>query len=638
MSEISPEQTEFPNPPENDATEPGFLVIEEKPVEPEPASPVAAAPSPPVRPATPSPAQMQERAGTVEHLAARRSLPEIDASAPEIKERLTELRMEVTRLLTALRWHGETVQNTAEGMIPLLNVGSVSQWKAVLIPFLLEIDRAGNFIPVWLKIIEQGDPTDLRPEANPAETMVGRARRFAILMLGNYKAPKPSGKNVSLGFSKQSAQEGSARAAEIIPLLRKLATDPNTSLYATQALVKQGTTTALEVLVGALKDAEGWAKVDIVEACLSLEQARFYDLLLASGLDRAAGLESYIAIPLYRTLPLQDYLRGRDVSPRLAQQAALIFQQVLQDSMNPPPQGASTLPVVFDGNLPEVATALFEGARSSPTWQNTLAVHRLGLFLGRYWSAIARGEIKEARIQEPVYKCLPMMADVERWMAGPGRDVLLSALADAEAQEALQPVVKVLGELREPRSTSSLIRQIEEAQAPADRTHALVQGAICDTLGLLGDQRAVPVMLQFLHRAVDTGRRAQQPRRRDNLPSGDADIPGSIVYAAIVRACGQLGDQQAMESVLGALNDCDPYVRTQAIEALKRLDPTGSDTRSRAAVREALNDPRDSVVRAACQLALQYHDFDAASALELLAERRPELAALAYDVLRQIRA
>ena len=164
-----------------------------------------------------------------------------------------------------------------ERLIPLLNIGSLQQWVPVLVPFILEIDRAGNLVPAWLKVIEQDDDADLPPDGNPAETMTGRARRFAILMLGNYKSP------------------------ELSQLLGKLASDPNTSLYATQSLVKQATTPALQALVSALKDAEGWAKVDIVEACLTLNQTRFHDILLASGLDRVAGLE----IPLYfiGTLP-----------------------------------------------------------------------------------------------------------------------------------------------------------------------------------------------------------------------------------------------------------------------------------------------------------------------------------------------
>ncbi len=113
------------------------------------------------------------------------------------------------------------------------------------------------------------------------------------------------------------------------------------------------------------------------------------------------------------------------------------------------------------------------------------------------------------------------------------------------------------------------------------------------------------------------------PKRRDNLPLGDADIPGSVVYASAVHACGLLGDRNALDMTLRAINDFDPYVRIQALDALKTLDAHGEDFRSRAAAREALNDPRDTVVRMACQLVLQYRDTDAHSALRRIIETRP---------------
>src|SRR5205823_5601968 len=190
-----------------------------------------------------------------------------------------------------------------------------------------------------------------------------------------------------------------------------------------------------------------------------------------SGLDRVAGLESYIAIPIFRSISLERYLRGGiAIAPRLVQQAAMIFAQVLQDSMKTisGPPGTDALPVVFERNLAPLATALFEGARSSPNWQNVLAVHRVATLLGRYW------------------------------------------------------------------------------------------GHICDALGRLGDNRAVQPMIQLVERSVSVVIRAARPKRRDNLPVGDPDIPGSIVYAAVIRALGQLNDRNTLDFIIRAANDFDP--------------------------------------------------------------------------------
>ncbi|HET8853136.1 MAG TPA: hypothetical protein VFN02_11465, partial [Ktedonobacteraceae bacterium] len=311
MSDTGQKQTESTNPNESDATQFGDVGIVEVST-PE----TVVAPEAPARlMSPPSPAQQrQSRAGNAEHLAARQPVPPLDVDAPEVKQRLSELRTEMTTIVTDLRWGGASVEEATERVVPLLNVGSVQQWAQPLVATILEIDRAGNLIPVWLKVIEQEDDVDLPPNANPAETMIGRARRFALLMLGNYKSP------------------------ELSEVLGKLAVDPNSSLYATKSLEKQGTTPAMQALISALKDAEGWAKVDIVDACTALKYSRFDDLLLVSGLDRAAGLESYIAVPLYRTIKLERYLRGGSgVAPRLTQQAAMVISQVLQDGMSGSP-------------------------------------------------------------------------------------------------------------------------------------------------------------------------------------------------------------------------------------------------------------------------------------------------------------
>ncbi len=595
--------------------------------------------SPEAGPATPPPPQRRDRPGTVEHLAARRMAPALNDDMPEVKKRLSELRPSITALVTGLRWKGESVQDTAERLIPLLNVGSLQQWALVLVPHILEIDRAGNLLPVWQEIIEREDPTDLPPDANPAETMIGRARRFAVLMLGNYKSLEPSEQNLPLGFSKQNKQNSKKtyKGSEIAQFLGKLAIDPNTSLYATQSLVKQGTTAALQALISALKDAEGWAKVDIVEACLKLNQPSLNELLLASGLDRANGLESYIAVPIYRSLPLERYLRdGDEIAPHLSQQAALIFSQILQDSMGNMRAGTNTLPIVFEGNLTALAHALFEGARNVSSWQHMIALHRLGLLLGRYWADISRGMVQDSHIVQPVYSCLPLMPEIERWMDGPGRDVLLAALESSE-EEAFTPTVKVLTELRDPRTVSILLAYLDAPPELTDREQAVRLGQACDTLGRIGDSRVIPPMLQLGGRVLNVEARAARPKRRDNLVAGDPDIPGSVVYVAVIRAFGQLNDRNStLDFIVRAANDFAPYVRTQAFEALKLLGPTVEDMRSRTAVRAALNDPRDTVVRVACQLAGQYHDTDAIPALRHLLETRPELAPLANNALRQL--
>ena len=113
-------------------------------------------------------------------------------------------------------------------------------------------------------------------------------------------------------------------------------------------------------------------------------------------------------------------------------------------------------------------------------------------------------------------------------------------------------------------------------------------------------------------------------------------FPGSIVYAAIIHACGLLGDRSALESVALAIRDFDPYVRSQALDAIIRLDPHGEDIRSRVAIRKALHDPQESIIHSASQLVVHYRDDEAVPALRQMIETRPELAPIGQDTLRQL--
>ena len=571
---------------------------------------IAPAPSATMVPVPAAAQQKSNRTATVEHLAARRNLPDLNANSPEVKQTISELRTELTMLVTDLRWGGHSVKDTADQIIPLLNVGSLQQWIPVLVPNIWEIDRAGDLIPAWLSIIGQEDPIDLPIDANPAETMVGRARRIALLMLGFYKS------------------------ADISEVLGKLSTDSSSSLYATRSLVKQATIAALKALANALIEAKGWAKVDVIDAFATLNQARFYEILLINGLDHANGLESYIAVPLFRTLPIENYLRGgNNIPPQLSQQAALVVNQILQDSMSY--AGNNSLPLIFERNLPVLTSALFDGAKNSLHWQFVIALHHLGLLLGRYWGDISRGALQDQNIVQPVYASLPMMPDIERWINSTGRNVLWEGLNNQE-EEAFLPCLKVLSELRDSRASQALIDRLDATKQITDREQASHIGQMCDTLVQLQDTRAVDSILELVKRTINVDARASRVKSRDNLANGDAEIPGSIVYGAAIRTFAQFNDRSTLDFILRAANDFDPYVRAQALEALKSIDPSGEDAHTRTVVREALNDPRDTVVRVACQLITQYHDVESANALRLLAELRPEFATSVQETLRQL--
>ncbi|HEX4204893.1 MAG TPA: hypothetical protein VHZ51_12000 [Ktedonobacteraceae bacterium] len=395
--------------------------------------------------------QSLDSSATVEHLAARLPAdPPVDPHEPAIRQRLSTIRSEVTRVVTGLRWNGLSIAAASQHLMALLDVGPVPQWQPVLIPLLVEIDRAGNLLPAWFHIIQNSPDPVVAPRENPADSTQGRVRRIALLMLGNYKQPQLARQNEAGSYFWQGASSEDITACTLVDLLGTLATDAASSLYAVQSLLKLDTNAARQALLKALNAAQGWARVDVIEGIIHLNQPHFHDLLLASGLEHAPALESYVTSSLYRAIPLATYLQA-ETPPHLAQQAARVLAQVLRQSMTPPTPAVasqSSLPIVFERDLAVLAHALFADAQARPTWQNTMALHTLGMLLGRYWEEISRGTIQDQRITESVYACLPMMPEVEQWMATQGRATLYQALEQSE-QGVHPPIVETLEELRE---------------------------------------------------------------------------------------------------------------------------------------------------------------------------------------------
>jgi HEAT repeat protein len=190
--------------------------------------------------------------------------------------------------------------------------------------------------------------------------------------------------------------------------------------------------------------------------------------------------------------------------------------------------------------------------------------------------------------------------------------------------------------LKDPRTSQAVMARLNAITQITDREQATRVGQMCDTLVQLNELRAVGTIRELVKRTINVDARSLRGKQRENLSNGDADIPGSIVYGAAIRTFAQFGDRSTLDFILKAATDFDPFVRAQALEALKSIDPKGEDMRTRSVVREALNDPRDTVVRVACQLITQYHDVESVTALRLLAETRPEFALSVQETLRQL--
>lgn len=561
-----------------------------------------------------------EYAATLEHLLARQPQPPLDAESLAVRERLSRLRTDVTTLLTDWRWGALSQEEVASRLVPLLDFSPLSQWASLVAAHLYEIDRAGSLIPVWQALIARGDLQDQeeeqrpRQDSNPAETPLGKARRLAVLMLGCYKE------------------------AELTNLLGRLALDPQLSLYAAQALLRQNTLLARQTLMRAVKEAQGWARIDLIDACLKLKQPGFFDLLLALGLEGVPGLEAYVAPSLYRTIPLEVYLNPPPevtVPSRLIQHAALVCYYVCLESIQSASVQPEQPPLVFERELLPLVEALFSSARRYGSWPQVVALHQFALLLGRYWSGIARGLIREPRVIQSVTGCLPLMPEIERWMNGPARDILLVALSERD-ERAWSPVVRTLLDLRELRLCAPLLNHLESVDRLESTQEAQRLGLACEALAALGERRALEVFRRLLTEVVALPERTALAQRADPLLPEDEHVPGSVLAVNVLRALALLGVSESLDLVVQACRDFDPVVREAAFEALMKLDASGEQWNSRMAMREALSDPAPAVTALACRLAAQYRDRESLPALRYLLQSRPSVREAAAAALAQL--
>src|SRR6266699_2215404 len=107
MSDTSLEQTKSLDSINTDAADSGDLRLEEGAITTSAVMPV---PTAELEAKIAAPRQAQNRAGTVEHLAARRTVTPIDTTSAEVKEQLSDLRSTITSLVTGFRWGGISLE------------------------------------------------------------------------------------------------------------------------------------------------------------------------------------------------------------------------------------------------------------------------------------------------------------------------------------------------------------------------------------------------------------------------------------------------------------------------------------------------------------------------------------------------
>lgn len=238
-----------------------------------------------------------------------------------------------------------------------------------------------------------------------------------------------------------------------------------------------------------------------------------------------------------------------------------------------------------------------------PTLANYIYDLTTGGFDARKIAATRLGESKDARALGPL---LGALKD-ESWsiqasaISGLGHlylDVPQLQIEKAQIIAAILPflttsepglminTIRTLGWLKAQEAVDAISTCLDHADSD-------VRGEAVKTLGSLGNRSVVP---HFTALVSDTGRDKWER-----------------VWA--VTALGNLGDPQAVDSLIAALSDERPKIRQTAIDSLVQL----GDRRATGQIRVLLKDENDDVRFQAIKAAVAFSDTEALTTLRLMA-------------------
>lgn len=117
--------------------------------------------------------------------------------------------------------------------------------------------------------------------------------------------------------------------------------------------------------------------------------------------------------------------------------------------------------------------------------------------------------------------------------------ILVTLVEDNQSKEIRLAAIKALGDIKDKNAVIVLIGVLREGDTRLGK-------AAVESLGKIGDSRAVPDIIQFLN--------------KNNEPSLTA-----------IWALGNIGDGRAIPTLTGLLNNKNKYVRYDAAQSLKKI-------------------------------------------------------------------
>ncbi len=371
------------------------------------------------------------------------------------------------------------------------------------------------------------------------------------------------------------AMLGPFQEEETIPFFRTMARHPEFSLFATTALANDPRPSARAALVALLDETDGWAKVDVVERLMRIDDLDLGEALITKGLDRTGALEGYLALGIAERCDLSGALKARGITRDTLAGACRLLARLAADAVDGGPAG--TLDDLSDGS--STVRAFCERLPQGPA---DLEMAEAAAELRRWARARDREEIVDAAaayLERP--DLVGAVAD-ELGSKDPARRTRAARLAGKAGMVDLLPMLEELLN-RHPDDDEAAIAALSLGEGSdlvrvRDRLIARIRPA----------ERTEGVTRAGPRGGNASGREASPRLTLSPRP-----------FLALIAALPRLPDATSREILRTATADRDVEVRRSAFRALRSIG--SDDPADRDALRRAADDPDPAIAAEAAQ-------------------------------------
>lgn len=359
---------------------------------------------------------------------------------------------------------------------------------------------------------------------------------------------------------------GAFQEEETIPFFATMARHPEFSLFATTALANDVSPRARAELLALLDVTQGWAKVDVVERLLRVEELDLADVLLTKAMDGVEPLGGYIALGVAERCDLAGAMASSDLMRDTLTGGCHVLAQLANDAVEGGPIGSLD-------DYSDAADAIDAFVERLPGGPADLDMAEAALALQRWAVARDDAEVVEATaayLERP--DVVGAMID-----AIAGKDVAVRDRAAALAGRA--------------GMTDALTTLLEiHRKNPED--DAVIAAAVC-----LAGGKDLEALRDRMIARIRPETRTGDPLKH---PWMDPAARHTWQYVALLEALPRLGDPISRALLRTAARDRDPAVRRAAVRSLKAI--RSDDPADRAALDAAAMDPSSAVAREAPRL------------------------------------